>query len=442
MSDTLITGARVVTPKGVMAADVAIRNGKIVLGPKAVAGVAGVAGTEGAGGSRQTIDAGGKVLLPGFVDIHTHGYEGFDFTLGLYDAATDSFDGSPERSLEALGRYVTRMAELGVTTTYLATMAAETETLRRRLSLLETFLKSPPAGTRVLGAFLEGTFVNDKMVGAMNPDLVHRPDGALFDHINETGQVKLCLVTPEFDQAALTLVRHLGRRGVVCGAGHTQATAEQIVAARRAGLRYMVHFLNGPTGTSFKPFHGGGAVEGALADEKLYCELIADGYHVNPRYARDLIARKGFERIIAVSDAMFAAGARGLRTFQVNGVYGVVGPGGKYLQVAHSPQTLFGSCLNMPTAFGNLVSWLTAGGPGVWVMHHPGVGVDEALTAAALMTSGNPCRMMGLDKRLGIGSIATGRRADLVLADLKGKPGDFRLEVHRTWIDGREVYAK
>lgn len=429
-SDTLITGAKVVTPAGVVATDVAIRHGKIVLGAKA------------SGPASRTVDAAGKVLLPGFVDIHAHGYEGFDFTLGVYDAATDTFDASAERSLEAMGRYVTRMAGLGVTTTYLTTMAGETETLRRRLKLLDGFLKSPPAGTRVPGAFLEGTFVSDKMVGAMNPELVHRPDIALFDHINETGLVKLCLVTPEYDQAALSLIRHLGRRGVVCGAGHTGATGEQIAAARRAGLRYMVHFLNGPTGTSFKPFHGGGAVEGALAEDRLYCELIADGYHVNPRYARDLIARKGWHRIIGVSDAMFAAGARGLKTFQVNGVYGVVGPGGKYLQVAHSPSTLFGSCLNMPTAFANLVNWLTDGGPGVWVAGHPAIAIDEALTAAALMTATNACTMIGLDKSLGIGSIAAGRRADLVLADLRGRPGALRLEVCRTWVDGREVYVR
>jgi len=430
MNDMVISGAKVVTPEGVVGTDVAIRRGRIVLGPRA------------SGPAKRRIRAAGKVLLPGFVDIHVHGYEGFDFTLGVYDAASDTFDASADRSLEALGRYVSRMAALGVTTTYLATVAAETETLRRRLRLLEEFLKSPPSGTRVLGAFLEGTFVSDKMVGAMNPELVHRPDIGLFDQINETGLVKLCLVTPEHGESALSLIRHLSRRGVVSGAGHTGATGEEIAAARRAGLRYMVHFLNGPTGTSFKPFHGGGAVEGALAEDRLYCELIADGYHVDPRYVRDLIARKGWHRIIAVTDAMFAAGARGLKTFQVNGIYGVVGPGGKYLQVAHSPSTLFGSCLDMPTAFANLVNWLTAGGPGVWVSGHRGISTDEALTAAALMTATNACRMIGLDKSLGVGSIAAGRRADLVLAELRGRRGALRLEVCRTWVDGREVYAR
>jgi N-acetylglucosamine-6-phosphate deacetylase len=428
--DLLITGARVVTTDGVLTADLAVRKGKIVLGPQA------------AGPADRTLDAAGKLLLPGFVDIHAHGYEGFDFTLGVYDPATDSFDPDPQRSLEALTRYVSRMAALGVTSTYITTMAAETETLRRRLRLLDQFLKTPQPGARVLGAFLEGTFVSDKMVGAMNPDLVHRPDIALFDHINETGLVKLCLVTPEFEQPALALIRHLARRGIVCGAGHTNATGDQIAAARRAGLRYMVHFLNGPTGSSFKPFHGGGAVEGALADDRLYCELIADGFHVNPRYARDLVARKGHQRIIAVSDAMFAAGARGLKTFQVNGVYGIVGPGGKYLQVAHSPSTLFGSCLNMPTAFANLLNWLTDGGPGVWTQRHPAINLDDALAAAVRMTATNPCAMIGLDKTLALGAIAHGKRADLVLADLKGKPGNYRLDIRRTWIDGREVYAR
>jgi len=457
MTDTLISGARVVTPEAVVETDVLIRGGKVCFGKAADA----VSGRRGAqmhsrgrlchsgrarppkgGRGTQTIDARGCILLPGFIDIHTHGYGGFDFTLGVYDAATDSFDGSPERSLEALARYVQHMPRLGLTTSYLATMAAPPQMLRERLALLKTFLRQPPAGTRIVGAFLEGPFVSDRMAGAMNPELIQRPDPAVFDHINSAGLVRLALVAPDGGGARLRLIRHITRAGVIVGAGHTDATAEELRQARHAGLKYIVHFLNGPTGHSFKPFHGGGVVEGALADDELYLELIADGYHVSPRYVRDLLARRGPERIVAVSDSMFAAGARGLRSFQMFGVYGRLSPDRKYMHVANSPLTLFGSCLDMPTAFGNLVSWLTRPMEGVWVRRHEALELDAALVAAARMTSTNPARLTGLDRKLGLGSIADGCAADLILARLRGRAGACRLEVQRTWLAGQEIFRK
>jgi N-acetylglucosamine-6-phosphate deacetylase len=441
MTNVRITGARVVTARGIVETDVVIAGKTIRMN-----GGARSRASRSKKSPPRTLDARGMILLPGFIDIHTHGYGGFDFTLGIYDARTDTFDASPERSREALGDYVRRMPSMGVTTSFLATMAAEAHTIRERLDLLGAFLKSRPEGTRLPGVFLEGTFISDQMLGAMNPDFVHRPDTKLFDELNPSGLIRLVLVAPEYGRPAQTLIRHLARRGIIAGAGHTGATAEELTAARRAGLRYMVHFLNGPTGSSFKPFNGGGAVEGGLVDEKLYVELIADGYHVDPRYARDVMARKGFDRMIAISDSMFAAGAvdgpKGFRSFQVSGVYGKVSPDGKFLQVAHDLKALFGSCLDLPTAMANLMNWLTREMPGVWTRRHKPLPTDDALVAVARMMATNPARLTGLDTELGIGRIAAGRTADLVLARLTGEPGAYKVKIHRTWIAGREVYAK
>ena len=455
MSDVVIRGAMVVTALGIVETEVVLRGGRIRLAASDGATATGgeearrrtTAAVAPAPGSKE-IDARGLYLLPGFIDIHTHGYDLFDFTLGLYDAATDTFDASRQRSLEALERYVRRMPSMGVTTSYLATMAAETRTLRERLDLLGEFLASPPPGTRIAGAFLEGSFISDQMLGAMNPDFVHVPDARLFDELNASGTVRLALVAPDYGAPALALIRHLARRGVIAGAGHTAATAEQLRQARQAGLKYMVHFLNGPTGSSFKPFAGGGAVEGALGDDKLYVELIADGYHVDPRYVRDVLARKGFDRTVAVTDSMFAAGAvagqlgaKGIKTFQMGGVYGKVSPDGKFLQVAHNPKALFGSCLDMPTACSNLLSWLTQPMPGIWTAEHAPLPVDQALVAVSKMTATNPARLTGLDEQLGLGAIADGRTADLTLAALTGKAGAYTLTIRRTWSAGREVFA-
>lgn len=417
-----------VTGRAVVETDVLIRAGRIRLG--------------GAGSRKgmARVDGRGLVLLPGFVDLHAHGYGGFDFTLGQYDAAADRFDGSAAALRAGLASYVARMPALGVTTGYLATTAASAEALRRRLGILAEFISSPAAGMRLPGAFLEGTFISKKMTGAMNPKLVLRPDAALFDRINAAGVVRLALVAPDGGGAALELVRHLVRRGVVVGAGHTAATAEELRAARRVGLSYMVHFLNGPTGSSFKPFDGGGAVEGALGDDGLFVELIADGYHVDPRYVRDLVARKICDRVVAVTDAMFAAGVRGLKKFRMNGMGGRVSADGKYMHVADRPEVLFGSRLDMPTAVGNLLSWLTRAVEGIWVRRHEAVGLEAALVAVARMTSGNAARLTGLDRELGIGEIANGRTADLALVRLSGRAGAYRVAVRRTWVGGREVF--
>ena len=79
--------------------------------------------------------------------------------------------------------------------------------------------------------------------------------------------------------------------------------------AIKAGLKYCIHFTNGPTGGSYKPFNGGGTIEAVLKFDELYAELIADGFHVNPLYIRDIIRRKGVDKIIGMTDCQFVAGS-------------------------------------------------------------------------------------------------------------------------------------
>jgi N-acetylglucosamine-6-phosphate deacetylase len=250
--------------------------------------------------------------------------------------------------------------------------------------------------------------------------------------------VKLANVVPDYNNASCALIRHLSEQGVVVGAGHTQATGDQVTQAVKAGLRYCIHFTNGLMSNSYKPFDGGGAIEGVLYNDALYAEIIADGFHVAPAYVRDIIARKGFDRTIGVTDAMFAAESQ-LEHITWVGKEAHVDPQRRYIALASGGNVLAGSLLMMDKAVENMLNWLTVEMAGVWTRHHPALTLDEALTAMVRMYAENPCRLTGLDRK-GLGRLSNGAPADLCIANIEGKPGNYRVEVQQTIINGLTVF--
>jgi N-acetylglucosamine-6-phosphate deacetylase len=211
------------------------------------------------------------------------------------------------------------------------------------------------------------------------------------------GNIKIVNVVPEWGSAGINLIRYLTARNIICAAGHTGATGRQYGKAIESGLKLAVHFLNGPTGSSSKSFDGGGAVETVLRSDKMSVEIIVDGYHVDKAYVRDTIRRKGFDRVAAITDSMFAAQMPGLTDFEVAGIKGKVGDNGEYLQVAGRENALFGSKLTMDKAFTNLLNWLTEPVRGIWYAEHEKLPFEEALLKTAMMCSSNPARILGFD---------------------------------------------
>ncbi len=196
--------------------------------------------------------------------------------------------------------------------------------------------------------------------------------------MNESGIIRLVNLVPDFGEASYRLTEYLTKKGISVGAGHTDGTYEQFRRATEAGLKYAIHFMNGPTGGSFKAFDGGGAVE-AILREDIYAEVIMDGIHVAPWYVREALARKGIDKIMAVSDAMFSSQAQGVRDFTINGIQGRVDDSGRFVYVVGKERrTLFSSVLTLDVAFGNLLSWLTVDTPGVWTRMHPAISLEEA----------------------------------------------------------------
>ncbi len=309
----LINGIICTRDKLIKARDLVIKNGRISF--------------EKTSGRRaeDIIDVNGSYILPGFVEIHTHGAALFEFTAGKYDLKTRSFKSSPEIYEKEIPKYIRARTSTGVTNLYLGTWAAPEKQLRFCFEQLKKYMDSKNNGSDgclIKGGLLEGVFFNSALCGAQNPEYAMKPDTRIFDEINESGVIKLVNVVPDYGEDSYKLIKYLTGKGISAGAGHTNATADQVKAAIDSGLKYAIHFLNGPTGGSYKPFGSGGAVEGILQDDRIYCELILDGLHVNPAYVRDVIERKGVNKIMAVTDALFVSQAKGIKDFQMNKIPG------------------------------------------------------------------------------------------------------------------------
>jgi len=427
MEKILLKNGFIVTPQGVQRADILLRNGRIQLRDRKDK-------------PDSVIDITGKYVMPGFVDIHFHGYNLFEFTAGLYDPQTEAFDSSPSAYDYGLNMLSKALATFGVTGFYVGTWASSIENLQNCFSRLHDYLTSTKLqpGAKVLGGLLEGSFINPKMGGAQNPDYVLEFRPASFDRIEDKGTIKLANVVPDFGPLSYKLTEYLTSKGIVVGAGHSDATHEQTVEAIKAGLKYFIHFTNGPTGGSYKPFNGGGAIEAVLKCDELYAEQILDGYHVNPAYVRDILRRKGTDRVIGVTDCLFAAGTQ-IEQFTSGGLRGALSADGNYFQVVDRPGTLFSSNLTMDRACANVLNWLTADMQGIWNRLHQALEFEEALVTVSRILSTSPCMLVGLDEE-GCGSIVDGGKADLCLLDISGIPGNYQVTVESTIVDGNVVY--
>lgn len=419
-----------VTPDCIVRSEVVLRDGRIDLSAPKAAG-------------EHVINIDGKYVVPGFVDIHFHGYNLFDFTLGQFCPETNDFDSSEPAYGAGFEMLSKTLARFGVTGFYVSTLAAASQTLKNCCGNLTKYLKKKQnvsAGARMFGVMLEGSFINPDMAAAQNVKYLFEPSRQVFDSIEDTGSIKLANVVPDFGQSSVKLIEYLCDKGIVVGAGHTNATCEQFSEAVKAGLKYCIHFTNGPTGGSYKTFNGGGSIEAVLKFDEIYAELIADGYHVNPAYVRDIIHRKGVGKILGVTDCMFVAGSS-VKQIEMDGVSGQVSDDGKYIVLSNKPNTLYGSNLTMDRAFENMLNWLSREMEGIWNHRHPALGFEEALAATARIYSSNPCELTGLKAR-GFGRIANGAKADICVLDIVGSAGSYKVQVESTIVDGDIVYSK
>ena len=436
-----ILGGKVVTPSGVIKADIVISAGRIIkigkdvrIDPSAV-----------------ILNAGGQYILPGFIDIHTNGIAGFDLTNGLYDPASGKFSISRSRYLSGIHNAMKAYAKHGTTLALLSSLEAPHHKMKKIFRLASEYKNNAESVFREIfyGIYMEGTFIKDKdYCGAHNPSYFHKPSVKLFKEYQDDakGAIKIVNVAPEWGTDALRLINDLKARDIICAAGHTGATGDMMRAAAARGTSLAVHIMNGPLSSSYKPFDGGGALEVLIQSENIFAEIIPDGYHVDKSYIMDLLKRKGADKCAAITDSMFVTDLKGIKEFSLSGLKGRISRNKKYLVITGREPALFGSSLTMDKAFENLINLFTMPVKGVWYALHKPIGFEEALIKASALCSATPAKILGIyssSKKnkdggysYGTGAVLTGKRADLALAKINRSKYGMKMKITDVLING------
>jgi N-acetylglucosamine-6-phosphate deacetylase len=384
-SPLLIANARLVAPHRVVERGwLACEDGAIrALGPGDPPEMAGFA----------RLDAGGRLVMPGFIDLHVHGAMGAE----VMDAVPDA--------LATMARYFARH---GVTSFLATTWTNSRERIQAALEAVASYMAGPPVtdGAQVLGVHLEGPYLNPAMCGAQDSGYIRRAAPAEALAFLETGVIRQLSLAPEYPENHW-LIAECARRGITVSAAHTASTYEQMEAAFVLGLGHATHTFNAMTGLHHR---APGALGAALNAPDIGCELIADNIHVHLGAMRLLWRVKGDDGVNLITDAVKPAGLPDGQ-YDLNGRSVTVARG----EVRLPDGTLSGSTLTLDRA---LVNFSRATG--------------EPLERLWKAVSLNAARAIRVDDRKG--SLAVGKDADLALLDPDGS-------VQLTVVGGRIVHT-
>jgi len=335
----------------------------------------------------EVVDVGGDWLVPGFIDLHSHGGGGY------------SFDHDAEEIVRALATHRAH----GTTRSVISLVTQPIAALR---ASLETVAELAAADPLVLGSHLEGPYLSDARRGAHHPEYLRQPkpfelEGLLRAAAGTLRQVTLAPEMPGGPEAIDQLVE----AGVTVAIGHTEASYEQAAEAFERGARILTHAFNGMEGIHHR---APGPVVAAFDDERVTLELILDGLHVRPEVAA-MLFRSAPGRIALITDAMAAAGASD-GDYKIGPLNVSVRDG---LARLTGTDSLAGSTLTQDVALRLAVERLQL----------------EPRAAIAALTA-TPARALGLDDRLG--RLAPGFAADAVILDREW-------HVQQVWGAGRRI---
>ena len=315
----------------------------------------------------------GHVIAPGFVDLHVHGGGGAHF-----------MSGDPEACVRA-ARFHTAH---GTTSLLATTLTAPREELAAAVAAIAEV--DDPV---VLGAHLEGPWLNRERRGAQDPDSLRPPDGEELAALTASGVVRMVSLAPELP-GALSVIEAIRDAGATAAMAHTDATYQEATAGIEAGASHAIHTFNG-----MRPLHHRepGVIGAVLDAPGVTCELIGDGHHVHPAVMRLVHRAKGTGRTVLVTDSIEATGLPD-GDYRLGAVPITVAQG----KALTAEGSLAGSTLTMDVAVRHAHAWL-------------GVPLGDALA----MASTTPAGVIGAVTK---GHIAPGSDADLVLLDQDLRP--------------------
>lgn len=342
---------------------------------------------------------GANRILPGFIDIHDHGWHGGD---------------ANHANHEFIKEWQAYLPEEGITAFLPTTSTTFPKDLEHSFEVIGSFIEEDQGtnGAQIIGIHAEGPMISEEFRGSHNPELLVKPSVETFKKWQELakGHIKLMTLAPENDvENALTTYCH--EHDVVISIGHTAATYEQAMAAVEAGAKSFTHTFNGMEDISHrKPT----AVVAALDSEETFAEIIADGVHVDYSLVRVLAKLKGKDYLIAVTDSIWAKGCQpGVYPKPEKGIEMVIDEQ-NVVRLANGK--LAGSTNHLNNMVRNLV--------------------EKALLPEVIAINSvtkNPARLMNVNESMG--EIKLGLLGNFTIIDEK-------YEVLETLVNGETVYKK
>ena len=347
------------------------------------------------------INANGKYVAPGFIDIHVHGGGGHDF-----------MDGNESAFLKIAELH----ARYGTTAMLPTTLTSSKEELLQTLAIYEIAKEKNINGAQFLGMHLEGPYIAMAQRGAQDPRYIREPDPVEYREIvSSTSCIKRWSSAPELN-GSMELGRYLQSKNILPAIAHTDAIYEEVLEAFENGYTLVTHLYSAMSGvTRRNAFRYAGVIESAYIIDEMDVEIIADGIHLPPPLLKLVYKIKGADRIALITDAMRAAGmpeGESVLGSLHNGLKVIVEDG-----VAKLPDR---------TSFAGSVATT------IRLLKTMVLMADVPLIDAVKMLTSTPARILNiLDKK---GELTPGKDADIVIFDK-----DFMIQT--TIIKGKVVYG-
>ena len=337
------------------------------------------------------VDLQGATVIPGLIEVHSHGNSGADFSDGDYEG------------LKAMARFY---ASCGVTSFAPASMTLPYEVLAKAFATGKRLKEEAPEGcARIMGIQMEGPYFSYKKRGAQNPDYLKEPDFEGFKALYEgcDGLVRIVDIAPELPGAAEFVEK--AKELCTVSIAHTDSDYDHAKAAIDAGVTHLTHLYNAMPGINHR---NPGVIPAAVENKNVRAEIICDGLHIHPAAVRMAFSMFGSDRMIVVSDSGRCAGQPDGTTFELGGQMATLTDGVARL----ADGTIACSATNMYQCLRNCINW--------------GIPEESVIRACTY----NPACALGAQDK--VGSIEEGKLADFVICN-----ADY--SNRRVFIGGKEI---